>query len=649
MFCGAMKSPLFAALLLLSAQTPPPSAKRMPPAGIAIPDADRAALTAGAAALGQEIASLRTALAARPPLLARLPDVEVFHKAVDWALRYDEVFDVKQVAFAKTLLQQGTGRAQQLRAGKAPWLDATGLIVRGYRSQIDGSVQPYGLVVPATFKRGDTEPRRLDVWLAGRNDKRTELAFIAERMKGPGEFAAADAIVLHPYGRFCNATKFAGEQDVFESMAAVKRDYPTDPLRTVVWGFSMGGASAWHLTTHHPGLWCAASPGAGFAETQIYTKAYDEKKEPRPWWEQVLWRWYNATDCAGNLFNVPTIAYSGELDPQKQSADLMEKAMAAEGLKLERIIGPNTAHKYEPTAKKELAARIDALAATGRAAMPPELRFTTYTLRYPECAWVRVTGMEKHWERADIRARRAADGSVQVETRNISALTLRLPGLVTAVIDGQRLIFPQSSPASEQSLRKTAGKWSAGTPDAGKRPGLQGPIDDAFMDAFLFVRPTGKPLNDKVGAWAAGELTHAVKMWRDIFRGDAPVKDDTALTGADIAASNLVLWGDPSSNKVLAKLLPQLPLKWDGKTLEFRGYKLDAAHHAPILILPNPLNPRRYIVLNSGMDFRDEAYGTNALQVAKLPDWAIIDLRTPPGPRWPGLVYDAGFFDEQWK
>ena len=36
----------------------------------------------------------------------------------------------------------------QLAAGKAPWTTATGLVVRGYRSKIDGSVQPYGLVVP---------------------------------------------------------------------------------------------------------------------------------------------------------------------------------------------------------------------------------------------------------------------------------------------------------------------------------------------------------------------------------------------------------------------------------------------------------------------------------------------------------------------
>ena len=30
----------------------------------------------------------------------------------------------------------------------------------------------------------------------------------------------------------------------------------------------------------------------------------------------------------------------------------------------------------------------------------------------------------------------------------------------------------------------------------------------------------------------------------------------------------------------------------------------------------------------------------------QLPDWAIVDLRTPPGPRWPGKIVDAGFFDE---
>ena len=59
------------------------------------------------------------------------------------------------------------------------------------------------------------------------------------------------------------------------------------------------------------------------------------------------------------------------------------------------------------------------------------------------------------------------------------------------------------------------------------------------------VRPTGNPLNEKVGRWATAEMTHAVDHWRRQFRGEARVKDDKDLNDADIAAHNLVLWGDP--------------------------------------------------------------------------------------------------------
>ena len=71
-------------------------------------------------------------------------------------------------------------------------------------------------------------------------------------------------------------------------------------------------------------------------------------------WEQKLWHWYDSTDYAGNLFNLPTVAYSGEIDKQKQAADMMAKAMKAEGLELVHLIGPGTAHKYHPETKKEV-------------------------------------------------------------------------------------------------------------------------------------------------------------------------------------------------------------------------------------------------------------------------------------------------------
>ena len=159
----------------------------------------------------------------------------------------------------------------------------------------------------------------------------TELAFVSDRMKGKAEFMPEDGFVVQTYGRFCNATKFAGESDVFEALESVRKNYPVDESRIAMEGFSMGGASVWHLAAHHAGLWVAATPGAGFAETQIYTKAFAPDKDAPPWWEQTLWHLYDATDYAANFADGPVIAYSGEIDPQKQSADIMEQAAAAEG------------------------------------------------------------------------------------------------------------------------------------------------------------------------------------------------------------------------------------------------------------------------------------------------------------------------------
>src|SRR5688572_2808415 len=234
---------LICLVVALPAQTPPPPAKRLPPAGVEIPTTAREELTAGAASLRKELDVFTAEVANDARRRELLPDVEIFHKAVDWPLRYGEFFDVKQVEIARHLLAVGRERLAQLRTGAAPWTDSTGLVVRGYRSKLDHSVQPYALVIPLNWKRGDGQMRRLDVVLAGRGEKRSELAFIDEHEKKAGEIVPKDGIVLHPYGRYCNATKFAGEADVFEAMEAVRRDYSIDPLRMIVRGFSMGGAS----------------------------------------------------------------------------------------------------------------------------------------------------------------------------------------------------------------------------------------------------------------------------------------------------------------------------------------------------------------------------------------------------------------------
>src|SRR5262245_31013665 len=78
--------------------TPPPvldklGIKLIPQPGVTIPEGDRSELQAGVTALGKEITVLKHNLKDKPELLALLPDVMIFHKAVDWALRYNEFFD----------------------------------------------------------------------------------------------------------------------------------------------------------------------------------------------------------------------------------------------------------------------------------------------------------------------------------------------------------------------------------------------------------------------------------------------------------------------------------------------------------------------------------------------------------------------------
>src|SRR5437867_8991596 len=124
------------------------------------------------------------------------------------------------------------------------------------------------------------------------------------------------------------------------------------------------------MAVHHAGLWAAAAPGAGFSETADFLKVFQSETLKPAWYEQKLWHLYDATDYAVNLFNCPTVAYSGEIDKQKQAADMMEKALAAEGLKLTHVIGPKTAHSYEQNAKEEINRRIDAIVAKGRDPLP---------------------------------------------------------------------------------------------------------------------------------------------------------------------------------------------------------------------------------------------------------------------------------------
>ena len=634
--------------------------RRIPKLGIELKPEVRDELEKGLADFKQQID--RIGDRDKPEVRQLLPDIEVCHKAVADALKYQEFFAEADVEKARELLKFGKERANGLISRQAAWPSQTGLVVRGYVSKIDGSTQPYGLVVPESYDPRGAGKYRLDVWFHGRGEVLSELNFLDGRRKQVGEFAPADTIVLHPYGRYCNAFKFAGEVDVLEAIEAVKRNYRIDPERISVRGFSMGGAACWQFAVHYPDRWFAANPGAGFAETPQFLKVFQQEDlKPTPY-EQKLWHLYDCTNYALNLLQCPTVAYSGELDNQKQAADIMAEALSKEGIELVHLIGPKTKHSYHPDTKREVEARITSLAEVGRRQFGREVHFETYTLKYNQCGFVTIDRLGEHWKKARVDAKVVGHDAMDLKTENITAMTLEFPPgrspfgylpSVKLVVDGKELSAkPNLSDRSWKAvIQRVENEWRIGEPleSVAKRHDLQGPIDDAFMDSFLFVRPTGKSSRHKVQAWVEQEMARAVEHWRRQFRGEVRIKDDSQVNEADIASSNIVLWGDFESNAILTSLAGRLPIGWDASRIKAGKTEFSSDHHALILIAPNPLNPRKYVVLNSGFTYRDYDYLNNARQVPKLPDWAVIDLDTPPSPTAPGKVVAADFFGEDWK
>lgn len=646
----------------------PENVRRVPRLGIEVPAEQQMAIEAGLASL--KVLLDRIAKSEDAAMRERLPDVEIFYKAAHDALKHQEFFKASEIDDALRLLQLGTDRAKSLlqdeeNSPSDDWLErpASGLTVRGYRSRIDHSVQPYGLVVPASYTHRSAQGYRLDVWFHGRGETMSENGFITERLNSKGVFAPKDTIVLHPYGRYSNAFKFAGETDVLEAIQHVRENYNIDEDRISVRGFSMGGAACWQFAVHYADRWFAANPGAGFSETPEFLKFFQKESLEPTWFEEKLWRMYDCNLWAKNLLHCPTVAYSGEDDIQKQAADIMDSALDAIDIKLVHIIGPDTGHRYHPDAVAEVDRRLDALAVRGRDSLPMRVDFVTYTLKYNRMHWVTVDALEEHWEPATVTAEiNPTEPQILITARNVQQLTLEIPpgawphplaSPVKVFVNGKGgdVVQPMSDRSLQLTLSQRGDDWvPQSLPKVLRKVhNLQGPIDDALMDSFIFVRPTGKALHVPVERWVEDELERAIEHWRRHFRGEARVKDDVDVTEQDIASANLILWGDPGSNKLIKDIAIRFPISWDGDAIDLGSAAFAAKDHALIAIYPNPLNPRRYIVLNSSFTFREFAYLNNARQVPKLPDWAVVDIRTPPNSLWPGKIVAADFFDESWR
>ena len=581
-------------------------------------------------------------------------DAEVFGKAILWALRYDTVLQAGDLKAIKKSQDRLTQRAGALSSNQQPWTAKKGKVARGFISAIDGSVQPYGVIIPKSYD--GTRPMRLDVVLHGSSKPvgMSELKFISRFDEGDEDTGTApdvDYIELHPLGRVENCYRWAGETDVFEAIEAVCRNYKIDRDRIVLRGMSMGASGTWHLGLKHPDRFVAIGPYCGYVDTHRFSETPIPgfiKVGPLPPHQETGLHMLDSIHYAANASMVPEIAAIGDQDTFFGSHVHMGEVFAKEGVPFVNLISPGTKHVIDPKTHAEQMRRIGDYVAKGLDHDPKQMRFVTWTLKYNRCHWLELLALGKHYERAEFRAT-VGDGDVLEvsEVRNIASFAIHRP-VSKLRIAGQAVALPPHKPDDVLVFSERLDVWQCvGTLGAqsldGKRPGLQGPIDDAFATPFVCVRGTGKPWSEAAHAWAMRNLERFRYEWARYMRGDLPVKNDSELNDDDVKNKNVILFGDPGSNIFIGKAMAKLPVQWTHDEVRVGDEVRTAKDHAPALICANPFSAEHYLVINSGHTFHESEFAAfNYLLFPRHGDWAVMRLDSDE-------PVAAGYFDEAWK
>lgn len=643
--------------------------------GPAFTAADRDGVRGAVASIESRLRAIEAAGRVAPALVA---DARIFAKAALQAVDFEPQIDEPSRVRIEQALRRARERADDLEADRHPWTARHGSGVRGFVSAVDGSTQPYGLLVPRGHDA--TRPARLDVFLHGsrRATGIGEVLFLElhDRPDTGGETGPeVDVLELQPMGRLGeNAYRFEGETDVFEAIEDVCRRFAIDRRRIVLRGSSLGGTGTWQIGLKHPDRFAAIGPAAGGVDARIVASAPLAHFVPigdlAPWQERML-PFVDAAGYAANAGIVPVVAVMGDKDPFFESHRAAERALEREGVPFLGFVAAGLGHGLDRATRQRQLQILRSQSEGGVPVRPPRVRFVTRSLAYARCHWVELVRLDAHYDRAEIDATLSDDGSVAVtRTDNVARFALHPPALggpaARLTIHGASVPLPSGTTEGLEFVREPEGWRCAGrvgaVPRSGKRPGLQGPIDDAFARRFLCVRGTGTPANAAVGRWAEATLRRFAWEWRRFYRGDLPVVDDTAVTPEHLRDANLVLFGDPGSNRWIREVLPHLPVRWTADEIVVGGDRHRAADHALQLVQPNPLPQAgdRYVVFNAGHTYHEPELRLSYLVFPRLGDWAVTRVAdeqpaasaaTDPMPQ-PGVaeaVVTSGFFDESWR
>ena len=511
----------------------------------------------------------------------------------------------------------------------------TGAQIARFHSSVDGSEQPYALYVPKSFDPAARYPLVVSLHAEDSNHRINlrRLFGVANRAGQPDTedmryfppVADVSYLVAAPFARGTMGYQGIAEHDVWDMMADVERRFPVDPDRVYLTGISMGGAGALWLALSRPDVWAAVAP---LCPTTLPPGA-----------EELL----------PNAINLPVRIFQGDEDPivPVESARAMQRRLVDAGVAADYVEFPGVRHNAWDLAYRN-GAIFEWFAKYRRDRWPARVRLRTKSYRQSSAYWLRIDSLTPGTG-ASVDAEWAGASALKVETREVEGFSVALKeapaGIVTVTIDGAAL---RVKAAAELSFAKAAGRsgapvWRSGRtspPAAGKRPGLEGPIEEVVSGPQIYVYGTLGATADEVEArrkLAEAAANWSTPRWRLALA--FPVKADTAVTDADLDSANLVLFGTVATNSVIARLAPRLPFALDP----------GAADYGLLYVFPAG---KHDVLVSSGLPWwtgaDDAGRGGDLFAppqfrlLASFGDWVLFKGSL-------GNVVSEGRFDRNWK
>jgi len=575
----------------------------------------------------------------RPALYSTLAGINV-----QLALLLDRTSGMppRELASVRQALEQARSDLAVVKEGRDPFAERTGDVVRGYVSSI-GGLQGYRVHIPESYQPG--RPMPLAVALHGFSN--------AGRWDLPPAPDYPDVITVAPRAFGPTDYKFIGERDVLDVLADVKRNYAIDDDRVYLLGSSMGGTGCWSLAVHYPDLFAGIGPIMGHSDFRVW-----EKNAAGPPVEGIGRLVYfqraaaSAVFLGENLANIAVYCLHGSDDsivPVESSRRMIEAIRSAGNRNVVYWEFPGFDHGPFPWAFTS--ERFHWLSRAHRVREPDRVIYKTASLRYPGAYWISIE--ERPLQAAFSKTEASITGAaVSVTTSNVGRFRIDTPQRlleaeeITVTVDGS--IAYKGRPEAEFVFESSPEGWqrTLNTP-AGltKRPGLSGPVEDAYLSHFMIVHGS----DDET---AAAPLANLVTRWK--LQVDFPVKVAEAVTPHDLANYNLILIGSPDTNRLMARIMPKLPVRLNGNTITCGDRTWQGADLGMKLCYPNPLNPQRYVVVLAATGYNG-MLGINSRfgnwfrwVVYHNRDWfdyAVFDDRT----FGPDSFLEVGFFDSSWK